>query len=150
MLSRGQDSTRSSINDIVVPLNKLMAAKKSVAFSDGSKPAGKDQPYSTSGEESLNLLLMTRAKGNKPMLKIVQVPIDSDLALSLKEKEEAERVEKEQVKKLTLDINERREMEDEFSEKANLCLVMNLNRETRKKYQHPKGAPDVDVIFGNK
>jgi regulator of nonsense transcripts, putative len=41
-------------------------------------------------------------------------------------------------------------MEDEFSEKANLCLVMNLNRETRKKYQHPKGAPDVDVIFGNK
>ncbi|PSN43999.1 Regulator of nonsense transcripts 2 [Blattella germanica] len=29
-------------------------------------------------------------------------------------------------------------------------VVMNLNRERRHKYQHPKGAPDADLIFGPK
>lgn len=28
--------------------------------------------------------------------------------------------------------------------------VMNLNRDRRQKYHHPKGAPDADLIFGNK
>jgi regulator of nonsense transcripts 2 len=27
---------------------------------------------------------------------------------------------------------------------------MNLNRERKHKYQHPKGAPDADLIFGPK
>ena len=26
----------------------------------------------------------------------------------------------------------------------------NLNRERRVRYQHPKGAPDADLIFGSK
>lgn len=28
--------------------------------------------------------------------------------------------------------------------------MVNLNRERRHKYQHPKGAPDADLIFGRK
>lgn len=28
--------------------------------------------------------------------------------------------------------------------------VVSLNRERRHKYQHPKGAPDADLIFGRK
>ena len=28
--------------------------------------------------------------------------------------------------------------------------LANTNRERRVQYQHPKGAPDVDMIFGSK
>ena len=29
-------------------------------------------------------------------------------------------------------------------------VINNINKDRRMKYQHPKGAPDADVIFGNK
>ena len=32
----------------------------------------------------------------------------------------------------------------------NRQLPSNINRERRGPYQHPKGAPDADVIFGSK
>jgi regulator of nonsense transcripts 2 len=28
--------------------------------------------------------------------------------------------------------------------------MVNLNRERKVRYQHPKGAPDADLIFGSK
>lgn len=51
-------------------------------------------------------------KNNKPSYKEVAVPIDSEIALNLHKQEEADRLEKERVKKLTLEINERQEEED--------------------------------------
>ncbi len=51
-------------------------------------------------------------KGNKPTYRDLAVPADSDLALNLQRQEEADRREKERVKKLTLEINERQEEED--------------------------------------
>lgn len=51
-------------------------------------------------------------KGHKKQYKNLEVPVTSDLAKNLKNKEEAEREEKEKFKKLTLDINERLEEED--------------------------------------
>lgn len=164
LMSRGQDSVRG-INDIVIPMDKLSAAKKMAARSevsadprssraaDGdSKTSCNDRSNGESTNSTLNLMVMTRARGNKPLLKPVQVPIDSDLALSLKEKEEAERVEKEQVKQLTLHINERRELEETLTDSRNNnpLMIINFNRDSRKKYQHPRGAPDIDLIFGNK
>lgn len=157
LMSRNQDQPRASVNDIVIPMNKLVAAKKSVAHSEATGSRSVDnqmQGGSLMSEKkgsTLNLMVMTRAKGNKPLLKPVQVPIDSDLALSLKEKEEAERVEKQQVKQLTLHINQRRELEEnQTDERNNSLLMINFNRESRKKYQHPRGAPDIDLIFGSK
>jgi len=32
----------------------------------------------------------------------------------------------------------------------NRPLMLNNNRERRVRYQHPKGAPDADEIFGSK
>ena len=29
-------------------------------------------------------------------------------------------------------------------------VPINVNRERRTRYQHPKGAPDADLIFGTK
>lgn len=157
LMSRNQDLVRASVNDIVIPMNKLSAAKKSAAHSEATGSRALVSHEESASVESnrigstLNLMVMTRARGNKPLLKPVQVPIDSDLALSLKEKEEAERVEKQQVKQLTLHINERRELEENLTDdRNNPLLVINFNRDSRKKYQHPKGAPDIDLIFGSK
>ena len=55
---------------------------------------------------------MLLKKNNKPSYKEVAVPIDSEIALNLHKQEEADRLEKERVKKLTLEINERQEEED--------------------------------------
>lgn len=64
----------------------------------------------------------------------------------------AERVEKEKVKKLTLDINERLEEEDyqEMLAQLQRPAMVVPGRDRRPKYQHPKGAPDADLIFGSK
>ena len=32
----------------------------------------------------------------------------------------------------------------------NRVMPVNTNRERRVRYQHPKGAPDADLIFGSK
>lgn len=127
---------------------------------------------------TINFILMTR-KGSKQQYKSLEVSVNSELAINLKDREQvsyqkgiiiigryekntignlffllvqAERVEKERVKRLTLDINERQEEEDyqEMLAAQQRPAVMNLNRERRQKYQHPKGAPDADLIFGNK
>ncbi|XP_046405621.1 regulator of nonsense transcripts 2 isoform X2 [Ischnura elegans] len=102
-------------------------------------------------KSTVTFVLMVR-KGNKQLYKNLDVPFDSQLAMNLKNREEAEREEKEKVKRLTLDINERLEEEDylEMIAQAQRPAVVNLNRERKQKYQHPKGAPDADLIFGPK
>ena len=59
----------------------------------------------------MEFILMTR-KGNKQQCKRLDVPVESELARNLRSREEAERVEKERIKRVTLDINERQEEED--------------------------------------
>ncbi len=51
-------------------------------------------------------------KNNKPSYREIAVPKESDIARKLQMQEEADRLEKERVKKLTLEINERQEEED--------------------------------------
>lgn len=54
------------------------------------------------------------------------------------------------MKKLTLDINERQEQEDYQEMLQSLAqrpAPANTNRERRPRYQHPKGAPNADLIF---
>jgi len=106
-------------------------------------------PPSGEGETTMAFFLMTR-KGNKAQFKNLAVPTDSELAQNLRNRELAERVEKERVKKLTLDFNERQE-EEEFQDQfqaVNRPAVHNVNRERRGRFQHPKGVPDAELIFG--
>lgn len=97
----------------------------------------------------MGFVLMVR-KGNKQQYKTFEADINSELAQNLRDQEQAQREEKERVKRLTLNITERLEEED-YQEMTQQQRVVNqnLNRE-RKKYQHPKGAPDADLIFGPK
>ncbi|KAJ3666664.1 hypothetical protein Zmor_002099 [Zophobas morio] len=98
----------------------------------------------------IGFVLMVR-KGNKLQYKNFEADINSELAQNLRDQELAQKEEKERVKRLTLNITERFEEEDyqDMMQQQNRPVTQNLNRE-RKKYQHPKGAPDADLIFGPK
>lgn len=142
ILHRSQDSVKPQA-DIVIPMSlKGGHQKKTYCLLEQKHEEEKN---------TMNFILMTR-KGNKPQFKSLEVPVSSELAQNLKDREEAERAEKEQVKMLTLNINERQEEEDyqEMLAAQQRPVVLNLNRDRRHKYQHPKGAPDADLIFGNK
>lgn len=98
----------------------------------------------------MGFVLMVR-KGNKQQYKTFEADVNSELAQNLRDQELAQKEEKERVKRLTLNITERFEEEDyqEMLQQQQRPVTQNLNRE-RKKYQHPKGAPDADLIFGPK
>lgn len=138
---RLQETIKPQQVDISVPLHIKGSSKKTY-----------EQLQEEEQEKTnMNFVLMLR-KGHKQQYKNLAVPVDSEMALNLKNREEAERAEKERVKRLTLDINERLEEEDyqEMLAQTQRPAFMNLNRERRHKYQHPKGAPDADLIFGPK
>ena len=61
--------------------------------------------------ETIQFAVLMR-KGQKQTLKELAVPRDSDMAVNLLKQEEEQRREKEKMKKLTLEINERQEEED--------------------------------------
>ncbi|XP_047115400.1 regulator of nonsense transcripts 2 isoform X1 [Schistocerca piceifrons] len=127
--------------DIVVPLHIRSKTKKTY---EQLKSEDSDTPV-------VNFVLMLK-KGNKQQYKNVNVPIDSDMAMNLKNQEEAERAEKERVKRLTLNMSARLE-EEEYQEmlaRSRKTESLNTNYEKRPKYNHPKGAPDTDFIFGTK
>lgn len=104
-----------------------------------------------SDSSTVDFVLMLR-KGNKQQYKNLAVPVSSELALNLRNREQEQKEEKERVKRLTLNITERQEEEDyqEAINQGTRPVTVNLNRERRPKYNHPKGAPDADLIFGPK
>lgn len=109
------------------------------------------QEPSPSDTTTVDFVLMVR-KGNKQQYKNLAVPVSSELAMNLRNREQEQKEEKERVKRLTLNITERQEEED-YQETINQGarpVTVNLNRERRQKYNHPKGAPDADLIFGPK
>ncbi|KAA0720835.1 Regulator of nonsense transcripts 2 [Triplophysa tibetana] len=98
---------------------------------------------------TMQFVMLTR-KGNKQQFKILNVPLSSHLAANHFNQQQAEQEERMRMKKLTLDINERQEQEDYQEMMQSLAqrpAPANTNRERRPRYQHPKGAPNADLIF---
>nr|CAG4643719.1 EOG090X0143 [Lepidurus arcticus] len=151
---RSRESAVKTHADIPVPMHAKTAIKKRVFSAPGGELGGAlaGLQEGHEGDNTIAFVLMTK-KNNKPQFKSLAVPIDSDLAFNLKSREQAEKAEKEHVKRLTLDMNERQE-EEEHQEQlcvgAGKPVTVNLNRERKPKYHHPKGAPDADLIFGPK
>uniref|UniRef100_A0A0A9YP83 Nonsense-mediated mRNA decay protein 2 n=1 Tax=Lygus hesperus TaxID=30085 RepID=A0A0A9YP83_LYGHE len=92
--------------------------------------------------ESSNSFVMLVRKGNKTLCKGLNVPNDSDLVKGLKRREEVERMEKEKVKKLTLDI-QRMQLEDSQDSNSTDSTVpsTNTNHQRRVRYTAPKNLP---------
>lgn len=138
--ARAQESLKVPQMDIAVP---AQAKGK-------SKYANYDEPKAE--KSSIEFMLMTR-KGNKQQFTNINVPISDEFATKFKERTQAEKAEKEKMKQVVLGIHERQEEEDyqEMVASMNRALpTLNTNRERRVRYQHPKGAPDADLIFGSK
>uniref|UniRef100_A0A7N6B013 Regulator of nonsense transcripts 2 n=1 Tax=Anabas testudineus TaxID=64144 RepID=A0A7N6B013_ANATE len=129
--------------DVAIPLQLKSQLKK----------GGSGQPCLGEGDadisDTMQFVMLTR-KGNKQQYKILNVPLSSHLAANHFNQQQAEQEERMRMKKLTLDINERQEQEDYQEMMQSLAqrpAPANTNRERRPRYQHPKGAPNADLIF---
>lgn len=129
--------------DVAIPLQLKSQLKK----------GGSGQPCIGEAEseisDTMQFVMLTR-KGNKQQYKILNVPLSSHLAANHFNQQQAEQEERMRMKKLTLDINERQEQEDYQEMMQSLAqrpAPANTNRERRPRYQHPKGAPNADLIF---
>ncbi|XP_048886602.1 regulator of nonsense transcripts 2 [Brienomyrus brachyistius] len=139
---RSSESVKGHQLDVAIPLQLKSQLKK------GPPPAGSTDP-DTELADTMQFVMLTR-KGNKQQFKILNVPLSSHLAANHFNQQQAEQAERLRMKKLTLDINERQEQEDYQEMMQSLAqrpAPANTNRERRPRYQHPKGAPNADLIF---
>ena len=103
LASRSTEHVRSMNTDIVIPISKLHSLNTiserptQPLISLSSDQPSLKPPTVDREEKTLKVVVMTKSKNNKQILKAVQVPLDSDFARSRKEKEKAEREEKERV-----------------------------------------------------
>lgn len=139
--ARSQESLKVPQLDIAVPMHLRGQVRKQFSYSQNNIDTIND---------TIKFVLMTK-KGNKQQYTNLNVPISTEFAAKFKERERAERAEKEQMKQVVLGIHERQEEEDYQEMLAALSrpAPVNTNRERRVRYQHPKGAPDADLIFGS-
>uniref|UniRef100_A0A8D0HB34 Regulator of nonsense transcripts 2 n=1 Tax=Sphenodon punctatus TaxID=8508 RepID=A0A8D0HB34_SPHPU len=138
---RSGESVKVHQLDVAIPLHLKSQLKK-------GPPLGSGEGESVSGD-TMPFVMLTR-KGNKQQFKILNVPMSSQLAANHWNQQQAEQEERMRMKKLTLDINERQEQEDYQEMLQSLAqrpAPANTNRERRPRYQHPKGAPNADLIF---
>ncbi|XP_067284371.1 regulator of nonsense transcripts 2 [Pseudorasbora parva] len=129
--------------DVAIPLQLKSQLKKS------SAPSCTADADTADISDTMQFVMLTR-KGNKQQFKILNVPLSSHLAANHFNQQQAEQEERMRMKKLTLDINERQEQEDYQEMMQSLAqrpAPANTNRERRPRYQHPKGAPNADLIF---
>ncbi|KAI8428186.1 hypothetical protein MSG28_002421 [Choristoneura fumiferana] len=136
-IAERQRENRPQQRDIAVPMTNRQTTKKTY-----------DQLLQ--GEEGVEFVLMVR-KGTKPQYKSFNAP--PELASNLQQQALADKQEKERVKRLTLNISERQEEEEYSAESGGGSGGSgnpNRGQHVRQKYQHPKGAPDADLIFGPK
>ncbi|XP_046363443.1 regulator of nonsense transcripts 2-like isoform X2 [Haliotis rufescens] len=144
--ARAQESLKVPQLDIAMPVHLRSKTKKTVPGTG----TGVTQPI-PEVDTAINFVLMTR-KGNKAQFTNLNVPISAEFAAKFKEREQAEKMEKEKMKQVVLGIQQRQEEEDyqEMMASLNRPVPVNTNRERRIRYSHPKGAPDADLIFGSK
>ena len=118
--------------DVAIPMN-LKGVDKASDFLDGS----------------VAFTLLTK-KGNKQQMKTMEVPSDSALAVNTRSKQEAEREEQQQLKKLVLNYEEREEQNQRIALEQSLINSgvkvtyqsgnRRANQRGRKMLQHHGGG----------
>ena len=134
---------RSQQKTLVAPVN----VKQRYKGAEGSQLP----PEVNENSNTMQFSVLLR-KGAKQTFKNFDVPIDSDLSKNLQRQEREDRLEKERVKQLTLQINERQEEEEVIETLAAMQrpTLVSATRQDRRIQQPPKGTPDVDWIFKSK
>ncbi|KAF7495163.1 Regulator of nonsense transcripts 2 [Sarcoptes scabiei] len=118
LTSRSQTAVRSNV-EIVIPITRDSDKSSNNQLMDVFAFTQNDGNVAVNGHKddcrpkNFNFQLMTKnLKSSKPMLKLIEIPSDSDLVQNFLTQAKAKQEEKERVKKLILNMNERREMED--------------------------------------
>ncbi|CAL8086813.1 unnamed protein product [Calicophoron daubneyi] len=108
----------------------------------------------TENDHTVVFNLVTR-RGNRPHLVPLAVPDSVQFAARYMQAEAAEREEKARMKQLVLEMHEaQKEEEMEWGHFSSQDAVLahqypvNVNRDRWVRYNHPKGAPDADAVFG--
>ncbi|XP_067945290.1 regulator of nonsense transcripts 2-like isoform X2 [Watersipora subatra] len=140
---RSQEAVKVMQADITVPVNFKFQSKKPFVTAKGSM-VEEESPTSPPPK----FALMTK-KGNKPQFATLDLNVSQQFVVRYREREMEEKAEKQRLKELVLEMNVRQEEEEIALLEAGKSLVPNTNREKKIKYQHQKGAPDADLIFGS-
>ncbi|PSN50477.1 hypothetical protein C0J52_10707 [Blattella germanica] len=139
--NRKSEMVKPQVVDFSVPID----------IKNNSKKTYKKLQQTDLEDKSVNFVLLMK-KGHKQHCKNLNMPIDSELALNLMTGKEAERAEKERVKQLTLDMNQRLEEESYLemlsqSQKATTAVV---HQSERKYSNQRRGTTYAELFFGSK
>ncbi|OQR76894.1 regulator of nonsense transcripts 2-like [Tropilaelaps mercedesae] len=98
------------------------------------------------GSGATNFVIMMRSQNNrnKPLLKSIHLEDSDELAKKIALTQKREREEKQRMKQLTLNMNMRQEEESWNDDAPDGHLIG-----PERKFVHPRGAPDADLIFGS-
>ncbi|KAI8610142.1 armadillo-type protein [Chytriomyces sp. MP71] len=119
---------KKDVFDVAIPV------KKAVAFQGSGA--------TEAGGEGVVFSFLTK-KGNKQQVKAVELPQDSSFVRKTKEKQEADRLEKQQLKKLVLSYEDREETETSGAGKARKPHLLHTNDRQRNP---PPGTPQYKAF----
>ncbi|TGZ65650.1 hypothetical protein CRM22_005760 [Opisthorchis felineus] len=112
-------------------------------------------PQTTENQQKTVPFSLITRRGNRPHLVSLAVPETVQFAARYMQAEAAEREEKARMKQLVLEMHEaQKEEEMEWGHLGSQDAVLahqfpvNVNRDRWVRYNHPKGAPDADAVFG--
>ncbi len=132
LTSRSQEVVRPNV-EIVIPIERGGGEKKKTvnSFADEESDRSQQQPFSmalndrqsTSGDSNssstnrttfqFRVMARNANKSNKPLFRSIEVSPESELVQNFLAREEELRAQKEAVKRVILDINQRRELQED-------------------------------------
>ena len=122
-----------------------------VSSGKGKKNWEQLQEEQVEQEDNVQVVVMLRKGGKATTAKGISVSADSMLGEQFLAREEKEQRERTRMKQLTLEISERQEEEELTEALQQLQRVSMVGPGgTRRGFRPNKGAPDADLIFGNK
>ncbi|KFB47523.1 hypothetical protein ZHAS_00015483 [Anopheles sinensis] len=138
---RAKESSKVNPKQVPVPVTFRNETKKSY---DQLQEPTVEKP------DTVPFALMIRGKGKQQVYKTFEAPEDSQLAQYIREQERKQQEEKDNVKRLTLNISERLEEEDyqeSLNQPTRTADPLRMRPLKPAKFKHPKGVPDIDAIF---
>ena len=139
----------SESKGLVRDKNSLTNMTAPVSSGRGKKNWEQLQEEQVEQEDNVQVVVMLRKGGKATTAKGISVSADSMLGEQFLAREEKETRERTRMKQLTLEISERQE-EEELTEALQQLQRVSMVGGARRGFRPNKGAPDADLIFGNK
>merc|ERR1712013_586845 len=141
----------SESKNLVRDKNTLASMTAPVSSGKGKKNWEQLQEEQGEQEDNVQVVVMLRKGGKATTAKGISVSADSMLGEQFLAREEKEQRERTRMKQLTLEISERQEEEELTEALQQLQRVSMVGPGgARRGFRPNKGAPDADLIFGNK